>query len=69
MTENMCMLRSRVGVVVLNKKLYAIGGCDGQDRLATVEAFDPTNKSWSKVAPMNCKRRYVVILEPYSHER
>ncbi|KAA0203204.1 hypothetical protein HAZT_HAZT000757 [Hyalella azteca] len=40
MAESMSMLRSRVGVVVMDKKLYAIGGYDGHDRLATVEVFD-----------------------------
>uniref|UniRef100_A0A6A7FTI1 Kelch-like protein diablo n=3 Tax=Hirondellea gigas TaxID=1518452 RepID=A0A6A7FTI1_9CRUS len=59
MAESMSMLRSRVGVVVMNKKLYAIGGYDGHDRLSTVEVFDVRQKSWSKVAPMNCKRSAV----------
>ena len=57
MAENMSMLRSRVGVVVMEKKLYAIGGYNGLDRLATVEVFDPVTKVWDKIAPMNCKRR------------
>ncbi|KAK3885238.1 hypothetical protein Pcinc_010512 [Petrolisthes cinctipes] len=59
MAESMSMLRSRVGVVVMKKKLYAIGGYDGIDRLATVEVFDPSSKCWSKVSPMNCKRSAV----------
>ncbi|KAG0720951.1 Kelch-like protein 18 [Chionoecetes opilio] len=59
MAESMSMLRSRVGVVVMKKKLYAIGGYDGIDRLATVEVFDPVSKCWSKVCPMNCKRSAV----------
>ncbi|XP_069998111.1 kelch-like protein 18 [Penaeus vannamei] len=59
MAESMSMLRSRVGVVVMKKKLYAIGGYNGLDRLATVEVFDPASKCWSKVCPMNCKRSAV----------
>ncbi|MCL4149480.1 UNVERIFIED_CONTAM: hypothetical protein GTU68_014660, partial [Idotea baltica] len=59
MAENMSMLRSRVGVVVMNKKLYAIGGYNGLDRLATVEVFDSLSKTWNKVSPMNCKRSAV----------
>ena len=62
MAESMSMLRSRVGVVVMKKKLYAIGGYDGHDRLATVEVFDPASKTWSEVSPMNCKRRYVKVI-------
>lgn len=57
MAEAMSMLRSRVGVAVMRNKLYAIGGYNGSERLSTVEVFDPENKSWNKVAPMNCKRR------------
>jgi len=34
-------LRSRVGVAVVDKKLYAFGGYDGSARLSTVECFDP----------------------------
>lgn len=60
MAENMSMIRSRVGVVVMNKKLYAIGGYNGFDRLATVEVFDSVTKCWNKIAPMNCKRRFVL---------
>lgn len=58
--EAMSMLRSRVGVAVMRNRLYAIGGYNGTDRLNTVEVFDAETKQWSKVASMNCKRRYVV---------
>ncbi len=40
-SEPMKTLRSRVGVAVVNKKLYAFGGYDGSTRLSTVECFDP----------------------------
>ncbi|TRY68576.1 hypothetical protein TCAL_14274 [Tigriopus californicus] len=35
--EAMSMLRSRVGVAVMENRLYAIGGYNGTDRLNTVE--------------------------------
>ncbi len=54
--------RSRVGVTVLNSRLYAIGGYDGQARLNTVEVFDPCSSEWWDVAPMNSRRRYVMTL-------
>jgi kelch-like protein 18 len=54
----MSMLRSRVGVAVMKNRLYAIGGYNGTERLNTVEVFDAISKQWSKVAPMNCKRRF-----------
>ena len=53
------MLRSRVGVAVMQNRLYAIGGYNGQERLNTVEVFDAVTKRWSKVAAMNCKRSAV----------
>lgn len=55
--EAMSMMRSRVGVAVLNCRLYAIGGYNGVERLNTVEEFDSDKKVWRRVAPMNCKRR------------
>ena len=57
--EAMSMLRSRVGVAVMQNRLYAIGGYNGQERLNTVEVFDAKTKRWSKVAAMNCKRSAV----------
>ena len=53
--------RSRVGVTVLNSRLYAIGGYDGQARLNTVEVFDPCSSEWWDVAPMNSRRRLVYM--------
>jgi kelch-like protein 18 len=37
MGQAMSMLRSRVGVAVLNGKLFAFGGFNGTERLSTVE--------------------------------
>ena len=59
MAKSMKMERSRVGVVVRNKILYAMGGYNGCDRLSTVEAFDRKTDTWSCVAPMNWKRSAV----------
>lgn len=61
LAEAMSILRSRVGVAVLNRKLYAFGGYNGIERLSSVEVFDPTTKSWSIVSPMHRKRRFVFI--------
>lgn len=40
-SKGMTTLRSRVGVAVVDRKLYAFGGYDGSSRLFTVECFDP----------------------------
>ncbi|XP_019870847.1 kelch-like protein 18 [Aethina tumida] len=52
----MSMMRSRLGVAVLDSKLYAFGGYNGKDRLASVEVYDAIKKEWSMVSPMQCKR-------------
>lgn len=63
MAPSMSMLRSRLGVAVLRGKLYAFGGYNGKDRLASVEVYDAVKKEWSIVSPMQCKRRLVEIFK------
>lgn len=48
--------RSTVGVVVLDGKLYAVGGRDGSSCLNSVECYDPNTNRWTLVSPM-LKRR------------
>lgn len=48
--------RLGVGVVVVNRLLYAIGGFDGNQRLASVECYHPENNEWSYLQPMSCGR-------------
>jgi len=55
----MAVQRSRVGVAILDGKLYAIGGFDGNVRLNDVERFDPMYNSWKKICPMNIRRSAV----------
>jgi len=55
----MAIQRSRVGVAILDGKLYAIGGFDGNVRLNDVERYDPNTNSWKKVCPMNIRRSAV----------
>lgn len=45
-------IRSRVGVAVLNRLLYAIGGFNGRERLRTVEVYDPESNKWIEVSEM-----------------
>lgn len=52
----MTTLRTRVGVTVLDNKLYAVGGFDGHKRLSTVECYDPQMKAWRAVTSMNTRR-------------
>ena len=52
----MTTLRTRVGVTVLDNKLYALGGFDGHKRLSTVECYDPQMKEWKAVTSMNTRR-------------
>lgn len=48
--------RLGVGVVVINRLLYAIGGFNGSDRLTTVECYHPENNEWTLVHPMQYER-------------
>mgnify|MGYP003729839947 CR=1 FL=1 len=44
--------RGRLGVAVLNGKLYALGGFDCAVRLKSAEVFDPETNKWSEIADM-----------------
>ncbi|XP_057292705.1 kelch-like protein 18 [Hydractinia symbiolongicarpus] len=55
----MAVRRSRVGVAILDNKLYAIGGFDGNVRLNDVERYDSNTNSWKKICPMNIRRSAV----------
>lgn len=44
--------RSRVAVVTLGGRLFAIGGYDGLSNLNTVECFDVLSNRWTPVASM-----------------
>lgn len=59
MAEAMSMLRSRVGVAVMNNKLFAVGGYNGSERLSTAEVFNPIERVWSRVSPMHYNRSAV----------
>ena len=48
--------RIGVGVAVVNRLLYAVGGFDGQNRLCSVELYNPEKDEWNYVAPMNTTR-------------
>ncbi|XP_018319698.1 kelch-like protein 18 [Agrilus planipennis] len=48
--------RLAVGVAVVNRLLYAIGGYDGSKRLNTVECYHPENNEWTVVTSMHTYR-------------
>lgn len=48
--------RLAVGVAVVNRLMYAIGGFDGLNRLHTVECYHPENDEWSMVSSMQTMR-------------
>lgn len=54
--ESMNLNRSRVAIAVLQGRLFAIGGYNGLERLATVEHFDPETKKWRKVCSISKPR-------------
>ena len=54
--EAMATRRIGVGVAVVNRLMYAVGGFDGVNRLRSVECYYPENNEWRYVAPMNTTR-------------
>jgi hypothetical protein len=48
--------RLGVGVAVVNRLLYAVGGYDGTERLGTGECYHPENNAWSMITPMTTQR-------------
>ena len=61
-TDNWSMIgpmatkRLGVGVAVVNRLLYAVGGFDGINRLRSMECYHPENDEWQFLAPMNSTR-------------
>lgn len=48
--------RLAVGVAVVNRILYAIGGFDGTVRHCSAECYHPENDEWSMIPPMFTER-------------
>lgn len=48
--------RSRAGVVVLNRQIYALGGYNGTKDLSSGECYDPLCDTWVPITPMGTKR-------------
>lgn len=48
--------RLGVGLAVVNRILYAIGGYDGEKRLNSCECYHPENDEWNYIKPMNTNR-------------
>ena len=44
--------RTVFAMAAVQGKLYVAGGHDGNNSLATAEAFDPQQNRWEAVAPM-----------------
>lgn len=49
LAREMGSTRSRVGVAVLSRRLYVLGGYNGYERLRTVEVFDARTSTWTEV--------------------
>jgi len=56
MVASMGTKRIGVGVAVVNRLMYAVGGYDGSNRLRSMECYDPEADEWHFVAPMNTTR-------------
>lgn len=52
----MLMRRIGVGVAVINRLLYAVGGYDGANRLSSCECYNPERDEWKTMASMKTVR-------------
>lgn len=48
--------RSGLGMCVLNRKLYAVGGFNGNSYLKSVEWLDLNEHQWKNASSMNYRR-------------
>lgn len=48
--------RIGVGVAVINRLLYAVGGYDGANRLSSCECYNPERDEWKTMASMKTLR-------------
>lgn len=59
--------RLAVGVAVVNRLLYSIGGFDGEHRLNSIECYHPENNEWTDMPSMKVARSGagVAVLNQY----
>ena len=55
----MTVRRCRLGLTVLNGRVFACGGYDGTSFLSSVEFYDPYSNQWQYVASMTQRRSRV----------
>ena len=55
----MSVRRCRLGLTVLNNRIYACGGYDGSSFLSSVEYYDASTNQWNYVASMTQRRSRV----------
>ena len=48
--------RTGLGVAVVNRLMYALGGYDGSCRLRTAECYHPEEDSWTPIPAMTTPR-------------
>lgn len=48
--------RLGVGIAIVNRLMYAIGGFNGKERLKSCECYHPENNEWTVIPPMNVGR-------------
>lgn len=63
--------RIGVGVAVINRLLFAVGGFDGANRLGSCECYNPDRDEWNSMASMNTVRsgagEEAAFLPPNTH--
>ena len=58
----MYISRKWLGLVSVQGKLFAVGGCNNQDNaLSSVECFDPSTRVWSNIAALSTARSSLAV--------
>ena len=42
--------------LIMDNKIYVIGGYNGSNRLRSAEFYDPDGDTWTFISNMNCRR-------------
>lgn len=56
LVQQMHYKRLGVGIAVVDRLLYAIGGFDGKERLKSLECYHPENNAWTLIPSMSIGR-------------
>ena len=54
--------RSNFGVTIVDKKIFVVGGFDGEGVVSHTELYDDESKTWNHSEPLNVKRSALSVV-------